>query len=397
MNASFIIGFAVVVVIMYLGDIVSIKSKGKIPSLLVVALCFLAGYWTIFPKDILDVSLINSVKQITMLLILIQVGAMFDLKQLKKEWRVVATTMAAIVGILVVAGVVGSLVFGRDAAIVAIPPLTGGGMATIIMSDAAEAKGLSELAMMATIVYIMQGFVGFPLTTFFLRKEGVTLVDNFRNNSATLAATAKKEAVAQTATSKKKFIDKVPDEYKTTAYYLAKMSLVALVVGIINMYTGKYVNISIIMIAAGVLVNHFGFMEKDPLKKANSMGILMLALTASFMRYFADSTPKQVLSLIIPVASFLALGTIGIMLFSIPVGKKCGYSKNLSIAIGLNCFLGFPHNFVITNEVVRSVTKTPEEAEYVTGILMPKMIIGSVVSVSVVSALVAGLLAPFLV
>ncbi|MEG0020824.1 MAG: hypothetical protein RR728_09770, partial [Oscillospiraceae bacterium] len=99
------------------------------------------------------------------------------------------------------------------------------------------------------------------------------------------------------------------------------------------------------------MVNHFGFMEKDPLKKANSMGILMLALTASFMRYFADSTPKQVLALIIPVASFLALGTIGIMLFSIPVGKKCGYSKNLSIAIGLNCFLGFPHNFVITNEV----------------------------------------------
>lgn len=77
-------------------------------------------------------------------------------------------------------------------------------------------------------------------------------------------------------------------------------------------------------------------------------------------------------------------------------GKKLGYSTNLSIAIGLNCFLGFPHNFVITNEVIRAIAKNEQESQYLNSILMPKMIIGSIVSVSMVSALVAGLLAPFL-
>ena len=122
----------------------------------------------------------------------------------------------------------------------------------------------------------------------------------------------------------------------------------------------------------------------------------MMALTASFMRYFAQSTPAQVARLIVPVVSFLVLGTVGIMAFSVPVGKKFGYSLDLSIAIGLNCFLGFPHNFVITNEVVNMLGQTDGEKEHLNKILMSKMIIGSIVSVSVVSALVAGMLVPFL-
>ena len=40
--------------------------------------------------------------------------------------------------------------------------------------------------------------------------------------------------------------------------------------------------------------------------------------------------------------------------------------------------------------------KTEEEKEHLNRILMPKMIIGSIVSVSVVSSLVAGFLVPFL-
>lgn len=386
--------FAVVCIIMFLGDFVSQKSGGKIPSLLVIAVCFLTGYWTVMPRDILDITHINAIKDITMLLILLQVGAMFNLRQMREEWKAVITTLFAILGILVVAGLAGTILFGKDMAIVGIPPLTGGGMATIIMSDAAAAAGMGELAMTATIIYIMQGFVGFPLTNYFLRREGKTLVENFRRSGA-----GRKDCERQAAASEEKkrtISDLVPERFKGTSYYFAKLSLLALIVYGIDTFTGKYFNVSIVMIAVGVFAGHFGILEKEPLKKANSFGILMMALTASFMRYFAQSTPEQVASLIVPVVSFLLLGTLGIMLFSVPIGKKCGYSMNLSIAIGLNCFLGFPHNFIITNEVVNMLGKTEEEKAYLNRILMPKMIIGSIVAVSVVSALVAGMLVPYL-
>lgn len=388
--------FAVVCMIMFLGDFVSQKSRGKIPSLLIIAVCFLLGYWTVMPRDILDVTHINQIKNITMLLVLLQVGAMFNLKQLKDEWKAVVVTLFAIAGIVVVAGIGGTLLFGKDMAMVGIPPLTGGGMATIIMSDAASAMGLDKLAMTATIIYIMQGFVGFPLTNYFLRKEGIRLVREYRENTPARAEAGEVHREGSREKGKKTLNDLVPERFKGTSYYFAKLSILALLVYTVDLFTGKYFNVSIVMIAAGILAGHYGLIEKEPLKKANSFGILMMALTASFMRYFAQSTPAQVARLIVPVVSFLVLGTVGIMAFSVPVGKKFGYSLDLSIAIGLNCFLGFPHNFVITNEVVNMFGQTDGEKEHLNKILMSKMIIGSIVSVSVVSALVAGMLVPFL-
>lgn len=174
--------FAVVCIIMFLGDFVSQKSRGKIPSLLIVAACFLLGYWTVMPRDILDSTYMNQIKNITMLVILLQVGAMFNLKQMKDEWKAVVITLFAILGIIITAGIGGTLLFGKKMAIAGIPPLTGGGMATIIVSDAATSLGLDKLAMTATIIYIMQGFIGFPLTNYFLRKEGRRLMEEFRND-----------------------------------------------------------------------------------------------------------------------------------------------------------------------------------------------------------------------
>ena len=57
MGWNFYTAFAVVAVIMFLGDLAALKSRGRIPSLLIIAVCFLAGYWTIFPADILDISM----------------------------------------------------------------------------------------------------------------------------------------------------------------------------------------------------------------------------------------------------------------------------------------------------------------------------------------------------
>ncbi|MFR5601497.1 MAG: hypothetical protein ACLTKI_03670 [Lachnospiraceae bacterium] len=392
MGWNFYTAFAVVMAIMFLGELVSLKSRGRIPSLLIIAICFLAGYWTVFPRDILDISMVNSVRTITMAVILLQVGAMFSLREFLQEWRTVVITLLSVLGIMVIAGIGGCLIFGSNAALVAIPPLTGGGMATIIMSDAAESLGLAELAMMSTIIYIMQGFVGFPLTGFMLRRAGIKLLNDFRNGTASLVKEEKKAEKA--SNTKKKLVDRIPDRYKTPSYYLAKLSVLAVLVALVSQISG--INASLVMIVTGVLAAHFGLLEKDPLKKANSFGILMLCLTASFMRYFADATPQQVFSLIIPVVVFLALATCGIMLFSIPLGKKFGYPLELSIAIGLNCFLGFPHNFVITNEVIGSLAENPKETEYLNEIMMPKMIIGSVIAVSMVSAVIAGVLVPYL-
>ena len=254
-------------------------------------------------------------------------------------------------------------------------------MATIIMSDAASAMGLDKLAMTATIIYIMQGFVGFPLTNYFLRKRnpsGQGIPGEYtcpgRSGRGPQEGSREKEKLSMTWCLKglKDIL------LLREAFDFGAAGFIQWICLRENIF-----NVSIVMIAAGILAGHYGLIEKEPLKKANSFGILMMALTASFMRYFAQSTPAQVARLIVPVVSFsCAWARVGIMAFSVPVGKNLVILLICPSRSVLNCFLGFPHNFVITNEVVNMLGQTDGEKEHLNKILMSKMIIGSIVSVS---------------
>ncbi len=42
--------FSLLMVILYIGDVVSIKTKAWIPSVFVCGVLFILGYWTIFHK-----------------------------------------------------------------------------------------------------------------------------------------------------------------------------------------------------------------------------------------------------------------------------------------------------------------------------------------------------------
>ena len=313
MQWTLVTSLTAVFVIMYIAELVTKKTKARVPSLLIVSIICLAGYWSgFFPNDILDISFVNQIRQIMLLFVLINIGTMFDINEIKREWRTVVVILAAVAGIVVIVTPVGGMIFGREMAMAAVPPLTGGGMASLLMSDQAAAMGLPEVAMLATIVYF------------------------------------------------------------------------------INLFTGQYFSSTILEIAIGIIGVMLGFLEKEPLKKAESNGLLQICLTASFMRNFANSTPEQVFGLIVPIIGFLILGSIAITVFSVISGKLMKFSFNMSMAIGLNCFLGFPFNYIICSEAISAVAETEEEREYLNTILMPKMIISGIVAVSIVSTIIAG-------
>lgn len=390
MKWTLVTALAVVFVVMYIAEIITKKTKARIPSLLIVSIIFLAGYWShLFPKDILDISYVNQIRQVTLLFILLHVGTMFDINQIKQDWKTVVITLSAVAGIVVIVGGLGMAIFGKEMTVAAIPPLTGGGMASLLMSDAALARGLDHIAMLATLVFVFQGFFGFPLTSFFLRKECGSMLEGFRAGTSGWKPDAA-VSVKDSDEKKKTLNDLVPQKYKTYTYYLAKLSVLALIVYILNLFTGKYFSDTIWYIVFGILGVVFGFLEKEPLKKAESYGILQVCLTASFMRNFAGSTPQQLLELIVPILGFLCMATLAIVVSSVLVGKLLKYSSTLSISIGLNCFLGFPFNFIITDEAIAATAETEEERQFLNGVLMPKMIIAGIVAVSIVSTIVAG-------
>jgi hypothetical protein len=110
-------------------------------------------------------------------------GTTINLGELMREWRtVVMSCFAMVVAVISVFAVIPLI--GKEAAIVSIPVVNGGIIATQIMVEAAAEKGLVLAAALGTIVYAIQKFVGTPPASYFGIKEAELVLADFRKKKA---------------------------------------------------------------------------------------------------------------------------------------------------------------------------------------------------------------------
>ena len=137
---SLMMAFSTVLIVLALGDIVSTKTKAFVPSVFVAALLFLFGFWTFFPEDIVALAGFQMpVVTLSMYLLITHMGTMMSVRELAGQWRTILIALIGIIGIMTLTMTIGAAVFGRETAIIATPPLTGGIVAAIVLSDAAPA------------------------------------------------------------------------------------------------------------------------------------------------------------------------------------------------------------------------------------------------------------------
>lgn len=393
------VSLAIVMVIMLVTELIAKLTRGKLPQMFLMALVFLIGFWTILPKDIIERSTLDTVANITKIIILIHIATMFDIKSLLKEWRAVVTTLAAMAGIAVFVFGISAIFYDTLTALVTVPPLMGGMVAAWLMNDASLAIGRMDLGLLVMIVWIMQAFAGYPITAFLLRKEGKRLLGEYHEDAdAAIAKYGGKmpDLNAAEEGGKKRLIDRVPAIIKSPTFYITEMLLLAGLAAGLSMLLQGWLDMAVCSLIVGVAAKFLGLIDDAPLDKAQSSGILFIALYVSFMSSFSTATVSDVLATLVPVIVLIAASTVGILLFAMPVGKLLGYSPYLAGAIGLNCYLGFPVNYALTTEAISFLTKDEQEAEFLKGSLMSKMIIGGVVSVTTVSAIIAGIFVGFM-
>jgi len=391
---SLIVAFVLVAGSMAIGDLVSAKTKAFIPSVFVTAILFLVGFWTFFPKDILVTAGIPiGLVLMSIYLLLVHMGTMVSMKELAAEWKTIVIAISGIIGMCAVLLTVGVLLVGRETIIIATPPLTGGIVAALMMNEAATAKGLTSLAVLAIVMYVMQGFVGYPLTALALKKEGIRLLHIFRNDKEGLAK-LNSQAVSNgkgEEKSKFQFIPHLGEKHQTTFVLITKTALVAWAAiafaGLMNNIISAY----IICLFFGVIAAEIGFLERKPMIKTNSFGYLALALMAYIFAQLAKATPEMLKSIAGPLFLVIIIGVIGMAILSMIVGKLLGYSKEMSFALSLTALYGFPPNYILTEEAAKSLAETPEENEFLMKQMLPKMLVGGFTTVTVVSVVIAGI------
>lgn len=86
--------FMLMLAALAIGEVVSIKTKALIPSIFVTATIFIIGFWTIFPKDILQIGGIGpSLPGLFVMIMVTHLGTMLDKDEFIAQWKTVVVTI----------------------------------------------------------------------------------------------------------------------------------------------------------------------------------------------------------------------------------------------------------------------------------------------------------------
>ena len=394
------LAFSILAFILFIGEVVSIRTKAWIPSIFISGLLFLLGYWTFFPPEIVAIAGIPpAVVTVLIYLLITNMGTLLSLQELKEQWKTILIALSGILGIIAALFGIGMLLFDFQTVVVAIPPLVGGVVSALIMSEGAQAAGLPTLAVFAIVIYVMQGFAGYPLTSIMLKREGRSLLKKYRNNELVLKETdTKVKGNLSEEVREPKLFAKMPPEYNTDFFKFFRLAIVGYAAYLVSTLAAPYVEISpfVLCLFFGVIARSIGFLERHPLQKANGFGFAILGLLLFVFDGLKNATPSMMLEIIYPLVTLIGLGVAGMYVFSFIVGKLLKISKEMAFAVSLTALYGFPADYVITVEVINSLTKDEKEREVLTSYMLPPMLVAGFITVTIVSVILAGIFVGFL-
>lgn len=393
MTWSLEVNLMIVCVIVLIAQIVSKLTGARIPAVFLTGLTFMFLFiGKVIPKDFIEVSGMQLVGNMCISMLIINMGTTFDLDQIKREWKTVVICLITCLLLVVIVGFGLRPVVGKEIALISPGPIAGGGAAAAVVSrEIVRIK--PQLAAYPWLIFMMQGLIGFPLCSWAMRKA-------MKKNLAMLReGTFKIPGQQVLATNKKlKLCDRIPKDYKTTAYYWSYL----LVLSVFNLwlqhaFLGRLrINTNITAVIIGILVGSLGLVDRGGLAKSDSMGMLFLGLYGLMASSFAGISWKQLLSMVTPLLIVFAISTVIMIVTGILGAKLFKMSRYRGIAISINCYVGFPYNFLLCKEAIAALTDDPKERQILEDDMMPTMVTASLISVTLVSVLVAGFMVTFL-
>ena len=390
--------FVIIAAIFAIGDVVACKTKAICSMIFVSGLIFLVGFWSFLPKTLFTDSQLIQIGVLSVPLLLVYMGTLMKLRDLKEEWKTVIIAFGAVVAVGIVMFLVAGPIIGRQFALAGAGPISGGVVATLMVNEVASAKGLDEVAVFATLLLVLQNFVGLPIASIGLSREAKKLRNAFvgrEDYSAenTASAVPKKSDPEQPTW---RIFPAVPKKMQTPYVLILKTAFVGWLAFKVAALTGGVVNKYILCLVFGILFYETGFLEYKIMDKANATGYMLFPLMVIIFLNLPKATPDMIFKLITPIVISFLVSVIGIAIMSFILGKIFKYSWALSIAIGISCMFGFPGTFIVSQEVCQAVAETPEEKDFLLSHILPKMLVAGFTTVTIASVVLAGILVKYL-
>lgn len=393
----------VIVAIAYvIGEWVSDITHAWVPSVLVTAIIFLIGYWTVFPETISDDSgLAAFASKIGVLMFITHIGTVISLKQLVQQWKTVLICLTGLLGMVVLCWFICPLVMDKTLVIAGLPPLTGGIVAALTMQGAAQSVGLEEAAVFAIAMYSVQGLAGYPITALCLHAEGKKLIKDWSSikENITQEEIDRMKTIGLTTigddSDVKKLIPPLSPRFNTPVFIIAKVAFSVWVSTLVGQVITAIPTIVWCLIIS-VILTRIGFLDTSSLTRANTYTIFMFAAMLSVFAGLKDCSPAMLKTLIGPMLIMVVIGVIGMGIFAFIIAKILKMDFPLAFANGLTALYGFPCDAIITENTCNSLTKDPDERGYLMSKMFPSMVVGGFVTVTITSVIFAGYFARLL-
>ena len=375
-----------------IGDFLSVVTTANVSSVFVSLLLFLLAFMSgIIPPDIIKQAGLADFGKWAILFIVFSLGTTINLRELIEEWRTLATSLIAML-LIVVGGLLLIPVLGKNEVLVSVPIVNGGIVATQIMTTAAMEHGLTLAAALGTIVYAVQKFFGTPFASHFGIREAESVIEEYRRTGVNRYHKEQKSKDGKA----------VPQNFfeRNKKYYGVFVSLtIVAFFAWVAFAIGKLTHVSapIWALLLGVLTATVGIVPKNILFHAKSLGIFNVACFATIIPSLAKIHPQDLIGLgFNTIVIFAAVFVILYVAFGLlPLWKILG-SKNIALAVSVCQLLGFPATYLIANEVAKAVGKNDEEREVILDAILPKYLVAGFATVSSLSILIAGFLVPFI-
>lgn len=374
-----------------IGDLLGVATKAKVSSVFVSLMLFLLAFmmgW--IPPDIIQKAGLSQLAKWAVLFLVFSMGTTINARELIAEWRTVVTAVASCFVVVASAWLMMPFI-GREEALVSVPIVNGGIVATQIMTEAAMEKGFTMAAALGTIVYAVQKFLGTPLASYFGLREAREAVAEYRKTGVKPTLGVKPSVEVEV---KPTFFER-HKKYYGSFTSLGITAFFAWVAFVLGKYTG--ISGTIWALVLGAVVGSTGILPKNILKHANAAGIFNCAVFGAIIPSLATIRPSDLLTLSYAIAVvFIITGIALLLVFYVLPGWKLLGSRNVATGVALCQLLGFPATYLIANEIINAVAENDAEREIINERLMSKYLVAGFATVTTTSVIIAGFCAPML-
>ncbi|WP_408011445.1 hypothetical protein ACJROX_14805 [Pseudalkalibacillus sp. A8] len=370
------------------GEFLSIISRARIPMLLVALFGYLILIWTgIFPKDLIDKSNLATFGAVMVAPLIVHMGTLVPFRLIKGQVKAILIAFFGVACSTVLILLIIAPIFGYEAAVSGAGPLSGGIVATLITFEKLEGIGLASMVTIPALVYGCQKFIGMPLASNLLRRYALKLRASIDAGTFAAANKPKDEVSATKEENEKSWL---PEKYQTNIILLFQLFLGGTLAVWIENLTGIHYSLWALFI--GIIGTYFGFYQPRMMQRANTFGISMVGLLFVIISAMNDITIDMFVDYLPAVLSILAVGAIGILAGGFLASKVLKWDPYLGVPVALTAMFGFPADYILAEEVSRSVGRDEEEQQVILNDILTPMLVGGFTTVTTASIVIATIL-----